>query len=416
MKNESRLEPRYVSHDVSPRRRRLGVAYLLAAAVLTVGLAACTPPSDDGNPPPPPPPPGGEIRFETVISGLDTPVALTNAGDERLFIAERGGAVRVAQGGDLLPEPFLDLTAEVDLESIPPAQRGERGLLGIAFPPDHDESGLFYVYYTNSEGNSVLARYAVDATNPNVADVSTAEELEVLINTTAYHNGGQLGFGPDGYLYWAVGEGQTNPNNAQTLANLRGKIMRIDVSEAPGYTIPDDNPFVGVAGARGEIWAYGLRNPWRFSFDYETGELYIADVGEDDYEEVNVAPAGVGGQNYGWPIMEGPECVSGPGCSTTGLTLPTYSYSHPDDPEGGASITGGYVYRGPSAPDLVGQYVFGDFMQTSISAADMNGDWDITVLNPGPWRTASFGVGADNRLYVTDYGGGLVYEITQEEE
>lgn len=386
-------------------------AFLLTL-VFIFGLAACTPPTEN---PPPPPPPGGEVRFETIVTGPVNPVALTNAGDERLFVAIRAGTVRIVEDGVLLPEPFLDLTEIVGISDVPMLERGERGLLGIAFPPDYEESGLFYAYYTRSDGYGVLARFAVNATNPNRADESSLEELEELENTSTFHNGGQLAFGPDGYLYWAVGDGMTNRQNAQTLTNLRGKIMRLDVSGGTGYTAPSDNPFVDVEGAEDAIWAYGLRNPWRFSFDSETGELYIADVGEDDYEEVNVAPAGVGGQNFGWPIMEGPECLTDPDCDASGLTMPEYSYPHSDDPEEGASITGGYVYRGPSAPDLVGQYVFGDFMQTSISAAAVASGWDVTELNDGPWRTASLGVGVDNRLYITDYGGGEIYEVTQEE-
>lgn len=383
-------------------------AALMLVLFLLLVLAACTPPDDNGNPPPPPPP--GDVAFVERASGLTYPVAMAHAGDERLFVAERAGTVRIIQDGQLVAEPFLDLAGTVAVGD------GEQGLLGIAFPPDHDETGRFYAYYTKSATVGVLSRFTLDPTNPNRIDPASLEELvEVPDTDIGYHFGGQLAFGPDRYLYWAVGDGQ-NRANAQSLSTLRGKILRLDVSTSTGYESPADNPFVDEEGARDEIWAYGLRNPWRFSFDRETGDLYIADVGEKDFEEVNVAPAGVGGQNFGWPQMEGPECLTGTTCDQSGLTLPVYSYAHPPDDEGGASITGGYVYRGPAAPDLVGQYVFGDFMQESVSVAELGADWEVTELRSGNWRTASFGEGPDGRLYVSDFGGGIVNEILQEEE
>lgn len=379
---------------------------LTAGLALTVVLSACSvPPPDDGDPNPPPPP-NGPIQFVQRVSGLATPVALTNASDERLFVAERAGTVRIIRNGALLSAPFLDMTGLVASSS------GEQGLLGLAFPPDHGDSGRFYLYYTNASGRGVLARAAVSEDDPNVADPSSLETLIQLPETSTYHNGGQLEFGPDGYLYWAVGDGG-NGASAQSLTSLRGKILRLDVSAADGYLVPGTNPFVDTAGARSEIWAYGLRNPWRFSFDADTGELYIADVGQNAFEEVNVAPAGAGGQNYGWPIMEGASCYTNPSCDSSGLTLPSFTYAHPST--GGASITGGYVYRGPAAPDLVGRYVFADYVHATVSVATLTTPWQVTKLLEGPWSTASFGVGADGRLYVTDYGGGAVYEITQKQ-
>lgn len=379
----------------------------IAGLLLTLVLSACsTPPPDEGDPDPSPSP-NGPIQFVPRAAGLVTPVALTNAGDERLFVAERAGTVRVVQDGGLLPTPFLDVSTLVASSS------GEQGLLGLAFPPDHGSTGRFYLYYTDTSGRGVLARAAVSAGDPNVADPSSLETLVQLPEASAFHNGGQLEFGPDGYLYWAVGDGG-NGASAQSLSSLRGKVLRLDVSGAEGYRIPSTNPFVGTAGARGEIWAYGLRNPWRFSFDAATGELYIADVGQNAFEEVNVAPAGAGGQNYGWPIMEGASCYVDPACGSSGLTLPRFTYAHLPSTDG-ASITGGYVYRGPAAPDLVGRYVFADYVHATVSVATLTTPWQVTQLLDGPWRTASFGVGADGRLYVADYGGGTVYEITQEQ-
>ena len=378
---------------------------LVAPLLTLVVLVACTPPDGQN---PPPPPPEGELRLAQVATGLNTPVALTNAGDDRLFVAERAGRVRIIRNGALQAEPFLDLTASVA------SSEGEQGLAGLAFPPDHDTSGLFYVYYTAaSNGRGQLVRMAVDATNPDRADPATLEVLVELAESTTYHNGGQLAFGPDDYLYWAVGDGAVG-SRAQSRASWRGKIHRLDVSTAPGYEVPADNPLVGEPGVREEIWAMGLRNPWRFSFDSATGAMYLADVGEDAFEEVNVVPAGQGGANFGWPVMEGPECFEGASCDQEGLTLPTFSYPHPSG-EGGASVTGGYVYRGPAAPDLVGRYVFADFIMNSLSSAAAGNGWQIEPLLDDQLRTASFGVGDDERLYVTDFVNGRVLEVTQEE-
>lgn len=408
MTSERTPAPRLAATTDVPFTSRLtkAPATLLLALFVLLTLAACTPPDDNGNPPPPPP--AGDVVFVQRASGLTNPSAMAHAGDDRLFVAELAGTVRIIQDGQLLAEPFLDLTGTVALGG------GEQGLSGIAFPPDHNETGRFYAYYTKSATVAVLSRFTLDPTNPNRIDPASLEELvEVPDTDSEYHFGGQLAFGPDGYLYWAVGDGGVG-SNAQSLSSLRGKILRLDVSPSTGYTSPPDNPFVDDAGALDEIWAYGLRNPWRFSFDRETGDLYIADVGEDDFEEVNVTPEGEGGQNFGWPYMEGPECLSGVTCDPTDYTAPAFSYAHPA--EGGASITGGYVYRGPVAPDLEGKYVFGDFMHESVSVADMSAGWEVTELRSGNWRTASFGEGYDGRLYVTDFGGGIVNEILQEEE
>lgn len=408
MTSERTPAPRLAATTDVPFTSRLtkAPATLLLALFGLLTLAACTPPDDTGNPPPPPP--AGDVVFVQRASGLTNPTAMAHAGDDRLFVAELAGTVRIIQDGQLLAEPFLDLTGTVALGG------GEQGLSGIAFPPDHNETGRFYAYYTKSATVAVLSRFTLDPTNPNRIDPASLEELvEVPDTDSEYHFGGQLPFGPDGYLYWAVGDGGVG-SNAQSLSSLRGKILRLDVSPSTGYTSPPDNPFVDDAGALDEIWAYGLRNPWRFSFDRQTEELYIADVGERDFEEVNVAPAGVGGQNFGWPYMEGPECLTGVTCDPANYTAPAFSYAHPA--EGSASITGGYVYRGPAAPDLEGKYVFGDFMQESVSVAELGANWEVTELRSGNWRTASFGEGPDGRLYVTDFGGGIVNEILQEEE
>ncbi len=263
-----------------------------------------------------------QLRFIKVLSGLTSPVHVTHAGDAsgRLFIVEQRGKIRIAKDGALLSQPFLDIQSRVSC-------CGERGLLSVAFPPGYASKGHFYVNYTNTAGNTVIARYRITS-NPDVADPASETILLTVNQPYANHNGGQLAFGPrDGYLYIGMGDGGSSgdpQNNAQTPSALLGKILRIDVeSGAAPYALPPSNPFLNNAAYRQEIWATGVRNPWRFSFDRETGDLYIADVGQDKYEEVNVQPAAsVGGENYGWNVTEGLHCYVQTTCSTTGFTLP----------------------------------------------------------------------------------------------
>ena len=370
------------------------------------------------------------ITLSPVVSGLASPVHVTNAGDNsgRLFVVEQGGVVRIIHNGNLLPTPFLDIHGRV-------LSGGERGLLSIAFPPGYGSvRDDFYVYYTNPDGNNQVSRFH-HSSNPDMADASR-EEVTLLIPhpTFANHNGGQLVFGPDGYLYIGTGDGGSagDPNkNAQNPSSLLGKLLRINVGAKPvplinlpnkiylpsvmtsitqPYTIPPSNPFVGQPGYRPEIWALGLRNPWRYSFDRLTSDLFIGDVGQDTREEVDFQPANShGGENYGWNIMEGFSCYPpGSSCNSTGLTLPIYDYPH--FPE--CSITGGFVYRGLTYPSMRGIYFYADFCSGRIWGLQRNnGAWENQLLLETGHNIASFGEDQAGELYLTTLDNGTIYQI-----
>lgn len=404
-------------------RRPVGPAFSAVATallLLALVLASCgaAPPTgngggnDNGFTCSAPPPLDGEERpavpmdsswLRPVVGGLQLPTAMTNAGDRRLFVAERAGRVRLIDDGRLADRPFLDISDNVKSDA------GEQGLLGLAFPPDYASSGLFYAYYTASDGHGVLSRFHVSADDPDCADAASEQRLVRLEQASEWHNGGQLAFGPDGYLYWAIGDGGAS-ERARDLDFRFGKILRLDVSGATAAPAAG-NPFANQGGVAAQVWADGLRNPWRFSFDDETGQLYIADVGQDDFEEVNVQPASSGGLDYGWPSMEGNGCFRAPTCSDAGLTRPAFTYPHPS---GGASITGGYVYRGAAAPALVGAYVYADFVSGTVFSAHRQGaDWITAPLLQLGTSVATFGQGADGALYVATYAQGSVYELVQ---
>jgi glucose/arabinose dehydrogenase len=292
----------------------------------------------------------------------------------------------------------------------------EQGLLGLAFDPHYSTNGYFYVYYTAAAGSrhAVVSRFSVNATNPNSADPNSELVILQIPQPPAFnnHNGGMLAFGPDGDLYIGVGDGGSEGDplgNGQNTSTLLGKILRIDVSGASAdhpYTIPSDNPFVGKSGFRGEIWAYGLRNPWRFSFDASTGQLWVGDVGQDKYEEVDLITKG---GNYGWNTMEGFSCYSpASGCNTTGLQLPVLAYPHTM----GCAVMGGYVYTGPSTPSLQGVYVYGDYCSGNIWGLEYNGTsvtYHAELVAGGP-SILSFGVDASGNLYVLSSDGNI-YEL-----
>ncbi|HEY9013611.1 MAG TPA: PQQ-dependent sugar dehydrogenase, partial [Gemmatimonadales bacterium] len=271
---------------------------------------------------------GQGARLEPVVTGLSAPLYLTApAGDaSRLFLVEQTGAVRIVKDGALLPAPFLDLSGRI-------SSGGEQGLLGLAFDPDYASTGRFVVHYTDPAGDTHLSAFRVSA-DPDVADAASEQILLTADQPYPNHNGGQVLFGPDGFLYLGLGDGGSanDPEGrGQDLTELLGSILRVDVSSGTSYTVPGDNPFLATPGARPEIWSYGLRNPWRFSFDRATGDLYIADVGQNEFEEVDVSPASAGagrGVNYGWKIMEGAHCLGGGQCDQTGLTLPVLEYGH----------------------------------------------------------------------------------------
>lgn len=354
------------------------------------------------------------LRLQEVASGLDAPIFLTAPpGDSRLFIVERPGRIRVVQNGSLLATPFLDISALTTTS-------GERGLLSLAFHPQYAGNGYFFIYYTNLAGDIVIERRQVSAGNANVADPLSALAIITIPHPTfSNHYGGLLSFGPDGYLYAGTGDGGSGgdpPSNAQNTNILLGKLLRLDVNAstvAQPYAIPPGNPFAGTAGARGEIWAYGLRNPWRYAFDVPGQLLYIADVGQANWEEVDVRPVGQAGNNYGWNIMEGAHCYNSASCNQAGLVLPVIEYGH--DTAGGCSITGGYVYRGTAVPELAGQYLYSDYcggwlrsFGYSNGAASAVTDWGITNVG----NILSFGQDAQNELYMLS-GTGKVYRIVR---
>ncbi len=353
------------------------------------------------------------LQFETIATGLVTPVSITHAGDGsgRLFIVLQDGRILIHDGAQVLPTPFIDLSSKV---SSCAGGCGERGLLGLAFHPDYAVNGRFFVHYTNRRGHSLIARYQVSA-DPNIANPRSGRTILRVAQPFANHNGGQLQFGPDGYLYIGLGDGGSagDPGNrAQNRRNLLGKLLRVDVNGATRYTIPPDNPFVGIRGVRREIWALGLRNPWRFSFDRLTGDLYIADVGQSNWEEVNFQPAGsLGGENYGWRLMEGNHCFDpAVNCDDGSLVPPIAEYDHTV----GCSVTGGYVYRGGAVPDMSGAYLYGDFCTGVIWGArfDPVAGWTTTVLDDTAFLISTFGEDQNGELYVADYGAGRILRIT----
>lgn len=352
---------------------------------------------------------------EVVASGLSLPVQLTHAGDGsgRLFVVEQGGAIRIIDNGTVLSTPFLDIDSLVRTD-------GEQGLLGLAFHPDYASNGYFYVNYTNNSGNTVIARYQVSA-NPNVADSVSAQILLTVNQPASNHNGGQVAFGPDGYLYIGMGDGGSagDPDNeGQDKDTLLGAMLRIDVNTPSGYLIPADNPFVGVAG-RDEIWAIGLRNPWRFSFDRQTGDLYIGDVGQNNWEEISYQKAGTpGGLNFGWDCLEGTHSHSNaaPVCSTPGLiasmTPPIAEYSHSE----GLSVSGGFVYRGQDYQGLTGRYFYADYVFGKIWSLTKTGTNPDTFSAPDFEMEANFNISAfgedeQGELYVVDYSGGTIRRL-----
>ncbi len=349
--------------------------------------------------------------LQPVATGLSRPILVTAPpGDTlRVFIVEQTGAIRIVRDDTLLTVPFLDLAPRVSC-------CGERGLLGLAFHPRYAQTGHFYVNYTDSAGTTRVVRYTV-AADPDRADAASAMPVLSQAQPFTNHNGGMLAFGPDGYLYIGLGDGGSGGDpqgNGQDLATWLGKLLRIDVDLGLPYAIPPDNPYAGATGARPEIWASGLRNPWRFSFDRTTGDLYIADVGQGAREEVNIQAAGrPGGANYGWNIMEGTQCFQA-GCTPpAGLTPPVLDYAHAD---GGCSVTGGYVYRGRAVPVLAGTYLYADYCQGWVRSfrwtpGGLTDHADWAALRPGG-TISSFGEDGRGELYVVRYGtSGTVYRI-----
>jgi glucose/arabinose dehydrogenase len=349
------------------------------------------------------------LGLQPVISGLDQPLFATGSGDGsgRFFVVEQPGLIRVVDpNGTLASSPFLDLRSKVSC-------CGERGLLGLAFSPHYAQDGRFFVDYTDTAGDTVVAGF----TRHDADHADPASERVVLHIQQPYanHNGGMVAFGPDGDLYVGMGDGGSGgdpQNNGQNLGSLLGKLLRVDVSGDP-YAVPSSNPFVGRSGARPEVFDYGLRNPWRYSFDRQTGDLFIGDVGQDRFEEIDAVRAGTaGGLDFGWRIMEGDSCYNPTACTHKGLTLPVYTYSH----SFGCAVVGGYVYRGTTYPALKGAYLFSDDCSGRIwamdAAAALRGPTSAKVLLESGLTVSSFGQDDAGELYVTDLSGGKVYHLT----
>ncbi|MFN3390929.1 MAG: PQQ-dependent sugar dehydrogenase [Meiothermus ruber] len=371
------------------------------------------------SPDPSDPPPSGEPSLHLsllVSSGLSQPLYLTHAGDGsgNLYVVEKAGRIRLIENGALRTQAFLDITEKTSKGS-------EQGLLGLAFHPNYRNNGFFYVNYTNSSGDTVIARYTANRSS-KMADPSSEQVVLSVDQPYDNHNAGWLGFGPDGMLYIPLGDGGSggDPQNyAQRLEpqsgnrHLLGKVLRIDINGSElghNYRIPPDNPSLG--GRVSEIWAYGLRNPWRASFDRQTGDLWIGDVGQNNQEEVNRGVGGGKGLNYGWKIMEGTNCYDNsiaPGCGSSNLTQPVHVYGRSD----GYSVTGGYVYRGTRYPRMRGRYFFTDFGSGHLwSLYQVNGAWERkTEITSAGGSLASFGEDEQGELYVMSLFGGQVWRV-----
>jgi glucose/arabinose dehydrogenase len=374
-------------------------------SILILLLAAC---DANGGAPMTQEPPSDSLRLLTVASGLTSPVDLQSPpNDARLFVVEQPGRIRIIQSGQLATAPFLDIRTKV-------GSGGERGLLGLAFHPNYATNGFFYVNYTDLNGDTRVERYTVAAGSPNTANPNSAKLIITIAQPFSNHNGGQLQFGPDGKLYIGMGDGGSSgdpQNNGQDRSTLLGDLLRIDVDAGDPYGIPADNPYATSTQFRREIWASGLRNPWRFSFDRPTGILYIADVGQNQYEEINAVPLTQAGVNYGWRVMEGLHCYNASSCTQTGLRLPVHEYDHGD----GCSVTGGYVYRGTRVPGVVGHYFYSDYCSGFLKSfrlvngtASDHRTWNVGDIG----SVLSFGVDAAGELYVLT-GNGRVLQVAQ---
>jgi glucose/arabinose dehydrogenase len=402
--------------------------FVLRSLLLTFALALCLGAASE---------PAAAIATTRVAANLNRPIYVTAPpGDNRLFIVEQRGVIKILQGGNVLPIPYLN----IDALTTDPTGNDERGLLGLAFHPNYAQNGFFYLNYTNLAGDTIIARYSVSG-DPNRADSLSAQQVLFIDQPFTNHNGGHIAFGPDGYLYLGMGDGGSagDPqNNGQRDNTLLGKMLRIDVNgdDFPAdpnrnYAIPPTNPFAGAGDPLDEIWAKGVRNPYRWSFDRQTGDMYIADVGQGCFEEIDFQPGtSPGGENYGWRLMEGLHCYP-PGANCTQVpgcipvhTLPIHEYSH-SEAGFSCSVTGGYVYRGSELPTLPGTYFFADFCSNHIYSFRYTGGsvtefTDRTAeLAPGGGLSigsiAGFGEDASGEMYIVDRDAataGEVYKIT----
>lgn len=408
-----------------PRLRR--ASPLAALAGLALGLGGCGGSTSPSPPGATPTPLGGPCAAGNVVSGtpnlvatrivggLTSPLDLQSAPADRtrLFVVEQAGRIRIVRNGALLPTPYLDIAARV-------SSGGERGLLGLAFHPQFTANGRFFVNYTDRSGDTRISEFRAPTSGADAADAASERELIFVRQPFSNHNGGGLAFGTDGFLYIGLGDGGSGGDpqgNAQNLGTRLGKMLRIDVNGAAPFAVPPDNPFVGRGGALPEIWALGLRNPWRFSIDRANGDLYIGDVGQGALEEIDVGLASRrGGENYGWNTMEGTRCFSPQtGCNTSNLTLPVTEYGRAD----GFSVTGGIVYRGCRMPGYAGHYFYADYGTGMIRSFRLDGgravdarDWTAALSGSSRQirNPSSFGTDADGEIYIVDYDG-EVYRI-----
>jgi glucose/arabinose dehydrogenase len=377
------------------------VLYLLLAAAASAGAAGDVAVKADTTPAWP------SVVLARKAIGLDRPTSITNAGDgsNRLFVTEQKGRIILLKDFTIQKASFLDITNRVSC-------CGERGLLSVVFPKGYAKKRYFYVNYTDKSGDTVVARYRLTS-GIDAADPKSEEVILTVKQPYANHNGGQLAFGPDGFLYIGMGDGGSggDPHGyAQDPGSHLGKMLRIDVeSGGKPYALPPGNPYLNRTGYRPEIWALGLRNPWRFSFDPKTGDLYIADVGQNRYEEVDVQPVeSKGGENYGWNIMEGMHCFKSPSCDKAGLAMPIVEYGH----DKGCSVTGGMAYRATEYPALQGTYLYSDFCSGRIWGLRRKNDgWQHTELMNSGRAVSTFGVDEQRNIYLADYNEGALYKI-----
>lgn len=407
-------------HKLHPFWILLFALACLALFVLGAGLSAPASGAPFGGVP--------DLALETFATGLNNPVDIAHAGDNRLFVVEQAGRIKIVQSnGTVLSTPFLDISGLV-LAPGDPGGNNEQGLLGLAFDPNYATNGYFYVNYTrvanvsDNQGDTVIARYSVSNSDPNVADPNSEVKILVVDQPYVNHNGGDLNFGPDGYLYIGLGDGGLGgdpENRAQNGMQLLGKMLRIDVhgggqpsdcGNNTNYTIPADNPFINDPGVCNEIWHFGLRNPWRFSFDSLTGDMYIGDVGQADREEVNFQPASsAGGENWGWRCYEGSAQFNTTGCGPMGnYDFPFHEYSHAS---GNCSVTGGYVYRGGQYPLLYGHYLFTDYCSGQVWTAINDGGWQVTPQGDLGNSFTSFGEGSNGEIYLASSNGTIYHVI-----
>lgn len=353
--------------------------------------------------------PWPQLHFVKVADGFSKPVHITYSDDGkgRLFVVEQAGLIRIIEQGNVLKTPLLDITQRVGC-------CGERGLLSVAFPPNYIKKRHFYVNYTNNDGDTVISRFKLRPYNSNQADPKSEKILLTVSQPFRNHNGGLLAFGPDGFLYIGMGDGGSGGDplrHGQNLNSWLGKMLRIDVeSNTTPYAIPTDNPFRHNRAFRDEIWAFGLRNPWRFSFDRHTKDLYIADVGQNKFEEVNIQPAkSKGGENYGWNIMEGKHCFKRFFCNKSNLVLPVVEYDHS---QGDRSITGGNVYRGKDFPRMQGIYFYADYVSGRLwGLRKTRNNWETKLLFDTPYHISTFGEDQAGNLYLADHLRGTIYKL-----